>query len=199
MAGTSDNYRQSDILLGAGRLYGSVGVPANNARLAIDATTLTPDSTSGAVHLGGTKAGAKLTISESWDEYFIDEFPDPIITNLSQSGVTLEAELAGVLDLELLALLTPGSGTYAAGSGYEQLTGGRKAIAYMGVCVVAPRADDSTKIVVAHIYKAINTAGVSLNFGRKEQGFTPVNFKGYAITTRDADDTLYNVWHTVAV
>lgn len=64
--------------------------------------------------------------------------------------------------------------------------------------MIAPRADDSTKIVCAHIYKAINHAGLKANFGRKEQGFTPFQFKGYAITARDADDTLGNIWHQIA-
>lgn len=194
MAGTTDNYRQSDIVLGAGRLYGEVGVPANNARIAIDATTLTPDATTGAVHLGATKAGTVLTVTESFSEFPVDEFPDPLIVNLETTGMMLEGELAGVLDMELLELLSPGAGTYATGSGYKQLTIGRRAIVYQGVCVVAPRADDPTKIVIAHIYKAINHAGIKANFGRKEQGFTPFQFKGYAITTRDADDTLGNIF-----
>lgn len=198
MAGTTDNYRTTDILLGAGRLYVNVGIPANNARLAIDATTLTPDSASSAVHAGATKAGAKLTVTTSWDEYFVDEFPDPIVTNLSQTGMQFEGELAGVLDMTLLEYLSPGAGTYSTASGYKQLTVGRRATTYTGVAVVAPRADDSTKVVVAHIYKAVNTAGITMDFGRKTQGFTPFNFKGYAIGTRDADDTLGIIWHTIA-
>jgi hypothetical protein len=194
MAATADNWRQTDIVLGAGRLYGSVGVPANDARLAI--TSLTPDSASGAVHLGATKAGSVLTITETFTEFFVDEFPDPIITNLEQTGMMLEGELAGILDLTLLEDLSQ-SGTYATAAGYKQLTIGRKSLTYQGVCVIAPRADDTTKIVVAHIYKAINHAGIKANFARKEQGFTPFQFKGYAITTRDADDTLGNLWHTI--
>lgn len=195
MAATADNWRQSDIVLGAGKLYGSVGVPANNARLAID--TLTPDSASGAVHLGITKAGAVLSVTETFTEFYADEFPDPLITNLEQTGMMLEGELGGVLDLTLLEDLSQ-AGTYATGAGYKQLTIGRKSLTYQGVCLIAPRADDATKIVVAHIYKAINQAGIKTNFARKEQGWTPFQFKGYAITTRDADDTLGNIWHTIA-
>lgn len=195
MAATADNYRQTDILLGAGRLYGSVGVPADTARLAI--TSLTPDSASGAVHLGATKAGSILTITESFTDQMVDEFPDPIITNLEQVGMSLEGELSGILDLTLLEDLSQ-SGTYSTAAGYKQLTIGRRAIAYQGVCVIAPRADDTTKIVVAHIYKAINKAGIKANFARKDMGFTPFNFVGYAITTRTATDTLGNVWHTIA-
>ncbi len=197
MAGTTDSWRQSDILLGAGKLYAAVGVPAASARLAIDATTLTPDSTSGAVHLGATKGGSVLTVTEAWDEYFADEFPDPIVTNLKQTGMMLEGELLGVLDTTLLERLSPGAGTYSTAAGYKQLTIGRRAISYTGVAIVAPRADDSTKVVVAHIYKAINTAGIKASFGRTTQGATPFSFKGYAITTRADADTLGNIWHTI--
>ncbi len=195
MAATADNWRQTDIVLGAGRLYINVAVPANDARLTI--TTGTPDSASLAVHAGATKAGAVLSITESFTEYYLDEFPDPIITNLEQTGMMLEGELAGILDLTLIEKLSS-SMTYATASGYKQATVGRKTLAYQGVCVVAPRADDATKVVVAHIYKAVNQAGVKANFARKEMAFTPFQFKGYAITTRDADDTLGNLWHQIA-
>lgn len=194
MAATADQWRQTDIILGAGKLYGSVGVPANDARLAL--TSLTPDSASGAVHLGATRAGTVLTITETFQEFYVDEFPDPIITNLEQTGMMLEGELAGVLDLTMLEDMSQ-AGTYATSSGYKQLTIGRKAITYQGVCLIAPRADDPTKVVVAHIYKAINKAGIKANFSRKEMAFTPFQFVGYAITTRDADDTLGNIWHTI--
>lgn len=197
MAGTSDNYRQTDILLGAGRIYGAVGVPADTARLAIDATTLTPDSASGAVHLGGTKSGSKLVVSETWDEYFLDEFPDPVITNLKQVSVTLAGEFTGSLDMTLLERLSSGAGTYSTSSGYKQLTIGHRAIAYQGVCVVAPRADDATKVIVAHLYKAVNTAGITMDFARTVMSSTPFNFKGYAITTRTGTDTIANIWHTI--
>lgn len=196
MAATADSYRQDQIILGAGRLYGQVGVPANDARLAL--TSLTPDSASGAVHLGATKSGAVLTVTTTFQEYFVDEFPDPLIVNLEQTGMMLEGELAGGGDMQLLEYLSPGAGTYATGSGYNQLSIGRRAITYQGVCVVAPRADDSTKVIVAHIYKAINHAGLKANFGRKEQSYTPFQFKGYAITTRDADDTLGMIYTTTS-
>jgi hypothetical protein len=195
MAATADNYRQTDFHLGAGRLYGSVGVPANDARLAI--TTLTPDSASGAVHLGATKAGSIVTVTETLNDFSVDEFPDPVITNLEQTGMMIEGELAGVLDLTLMEDLSQ-AGTYATAAGYKQLTIGRKTLTYQGVCIIAPRLDDPTKIVIAHIYKAVNKAGMKINFARKEQAFTPFQFVGYAITTRDADDTLGNIWHTIA-
>lgn len=195
MAATADNYRQTDIILGAGRFYINVGVPANDARLAI--TSLTPDSASGAVHAGATKAGMVVSVTESFTDFSVDEFPDPIITDLEQTGMMIEGELAGILDLTLLEDLSQ-AGTYATGSGYKELRIGRKALTYQGVCVIAPRADDPTKIVIAHIYKAINKAGIKANFARKDMAFTPVQFVGYAITTRDADDTLGIIWHTIA-
>lgn len=197
MAATADNWRQSDIILGAGKLYIDVGIPVDGARLATDSGSLTPDSASSAIHMGATQAGATLTLTSAFTDYPVDEFPDPWVTSLDVVGMKLEGALAGILDLVQTAKLMPAVATYATASGYKQMTIGRKALTYTGVCIVAPRHDDPTKIVIAHIYKAVNKAGVQAKFGRKEMAFTPFNFEGYAVSTRTATDTIGNIWHTI--
>lgn len=200
MAGTADNWRTSDIILGAGKLYANVAIPGAGARLTLDATTKTPDSTANpnAIHLGSTQAGAKLTVATQMQDYFVDEFAAPIVSNVEGVAANIEGAFAGIANTTFLELLTPGLGTHGTASGYSQLTLGRRALVYTSVCIIAPRYDDPTKTVVAQLYKALNTTGFEATFGRKELSFTPFNFKGYEVTTRAAADTLGNFWYEIA-
>lgn len=200
MAGTADSWKTDNIILGAGRIYANVAIPGGGGRITLDATTKTPDDTANpsAVHLGATQAGAKLSVTTQWQEFFVDEFHAPIVTNVEQVAMTLEGAFAGVRDTALLTLLTPGMGTSASGSGYAQMTFGRRAVAYTSVCIIAPRYDDPTRVVIAQLYKALNTTGFEASFARKELNYSPFNFKAYEVTSRAAADTLGTFWYEVA-
>lgn len=201
MAGTTLAWKTTNIILGAGKLFANMAIPGAGARATLDATTKTPDSTAhpNAIHLGATQAGTKVMIKSQIEDYFVDEFAAPVATNVSQVDATMEGALVGVTDMDLLELLTPGMGTQAAGSGYDEVTMGQRAIVYTSVCLIAPLIEDTTKVIVVQFYKAINTTGAEINFGRKDLAFTPFNFKAYEVTTRAATDTLANVWKEVAV
>src|SRR5687768_9230713 len=119
MAGTSLSWKTTNIILGAGQLFANVAIPAASARMTLDATTKTPDSTANplAVHLGATQAGTKVMIKSQIEDYFVDEFAAPIATNVSQVDARMEGALVGVTDMILLGLLTPGMGTRSTASG----------------------------------------------------------------------------------
>jgi hypothetical protein len=201
MAGTTLNWRIGDILLGAGQIFANLAIPGAGARLTLDATTKTPDSTANptAIHLGATQAGAVLKVGMSMQEYTVDEFKAPVVTEVEGVAASIEGSFAGILDTALLALLSPGVGTAGTGSGYAEIALGSKPLAYTSIAIIAPRHDDPTKMVVAQLYRALNTTGFEANFARTAMGFTPFNFKGYEVTTRAAADTLGKFWHEVAV
>lgn len=201
MAGTSLSWKTTNIILGAGQLFANMAIPGAGARATLDATTKTPDSTANpnAIHLGATQAGTKVMIKTQLEEYYVDEFAAAVATNVSQVDASMEGGLVGVTDMDLLELLTPGMGTESAGSGYAQVTMGQRAIVYTSVALIAPLIEDTTKVMVVQFYKALNTTGVEINFGRKDLAFTPFNFKAYEVTTRAAADTLANVWKEVVV
>jgi hypothetical protein len=196
MAGTTLSWKTTNIILGAGKLFANVAIPAAAARMTLDATTKTPDSTANplAIHLGATQAGTKVMIKSQIEDYFVDEFAASVATNVSQVDASMEGALVGVTDMDLLALLTPGMGTKGTGSGYDEVTMGQKAIAYTSIALIAPLIEDTTKVIVVQFYKALNTTGIEINFGRKDLAFTPFNFKAYEVTTRAAADTLANIY-----
>jgi hypothetical protein len=198
MAGTAANLRTDQIVLGAGKIYGKVAIPASGGRLTLY-TDLTPDATANpsAVDLGGTQEGSKLTISGSWDEFNIDEQADPIATNLSVASMSLEGAFAGIRNQTLLELLTPATGTFASGAQYEQMTFGTRALVYNSIAVIAPRFDDPTKVIVAQLYRAVNVSGLQLEFGRKKLSYSPFNFKAYSVAGRLPGDTYGTLWYQV--
>lgn len=200
MAGTTLSWKTDKILLGAGQIFAKVAIPGAAARLSLDATTLTPDSTANptAIHLGATQEGAVATVKTQWEEYFVDEFPAPIQTSISQVEASLSGAFVGSTDMDLLELMTPGMGTKVTGAQYEQITFGRRAVVYISVAIIAPLIEDVTKVCVFQLYKALNTTGIETPFARKKLAFLPFNFKGYEITTRAAGDTLASLWKQVA-
>jgi hypothetical protein len=199
MAGTTLSWKTTNVLLGAGQIFANVAIPGAGARLTLDATTKTPDSTANpsAIHLGATQEGSKAMIKSTWEEFFVDEFAAPIQTNITQIEASLSGNFVGVMDTALMELLTPGMGTKTTGSGYEQLTFGSRAVVYPSIVIIAPLIEDSTKVMVFQLYKALNQAGVEFDVGRKKLAFTPFNFKGYEITSRAAADTLCSLWKQV--
>jgi hypothetical protein len=198
MAGTAANLRTDQIILGSGKIYGKVAIPAGGARATLY-TDLTPDATANpsAVDLGGTQEGAKLTISGSWDEYFIDEQPDPVATNLSVASMTLEGAFAGIRNQTLMELLTPATGTFTSGAQYEQMTFGTRTLVYNSIMVIAPRFDDPTKVVVAQLYRAVNVSGLTVDFGRKKLNYSPFKFQAYSVAGRAQGDTYGTIWWQV--
>lgn len=199
MAGTTLAWKTDKVLLGAGQIFAKVAIPGAAARMTLDATTLTPDSTANpsAVHLGATQEGAVALVKSQWEEYYVDEFAAPIQTNITQIEASLSGAFVGVTDMDLLEIMTPGMGTKVTGAQYEQITFGRRAVVYISIAIIAPLIEDTTKVGVFQLYKALNTTGIEFPIGRKKLAFTPFTFKGYEITTRAAADTLASVWKQV--
>lgn len=199
MAGTAPSWKTTAIAQNAGQLWANLAIPGAGARLTLDADG-TPDATANpnAMHLGATKAGARLMIKSSLTNFNVDEFRAPIVTNIEAVQMGISAELVGVTDMDLMEFLLPGVATQATGSGYEQIRVGTKALVYSSVALIFPLIEDTTKYGIFHLYRAINDAGVEWAQSRTELGGTPVNFVGYEITTRAATDTVGAYWKQVA-
>lgn len=192
MAGTTDTWRVAYMSALPGKLYRGVAIPSAGAVISLH-TDGTPDATANpnAVHLGGTKAGAKVMIKPKYDNFSIDEFRAPVITNVGGVEMAISAELAAVNDTNLLAWALPGVGTRSTtASTSEQIKIGAKDIAYDSVCLIFPLKEDPTKFGWFHIYSGINMEGVSWGITRTEPGFTPINFLGFEVTTRAVGDTV---------
>lgn len=194
MALVTDAWKTTNVAQNYGRLYRTCSVPSAGARPTV--TTGVLDDT--AVHMGATKGGAKLMAKSSLDQFTVDEFPAPIVTNISTVEMGISAELVGVTDMQLAAYLLPGVGTRSTSTGYDYVTVGTKAIAYDCVCLTFSLIEDTSKSGWFMLYNALNDTGVEWAQARTELGGTPVSLVGYALTSRATADTIGQFGKTIA-
>lgn len=201
---TAKNWRTTATALNPGNLWGLLAIPGAAARLRIHEADGTPDATANATafHYGGTKGGADLMISPTYDKFYVDEFRGPIVTNIGSIDMGIATELVGITDQVAMNNLLSGISTYATGAlsgddaAYTELRIGIKAITYQSIAHIFALNEDTTEWGIFHLYSALNDAGLKWKQSRKELGFTPANFVGFEITTRAATDTMGNYWKT---
>jgi len=206
MAGTATNFNQEVIRAGsAAQIWAGLAVPGAGAKLLLDANG-TPDATANpnALHLGLTRAGATLTLSTSGTEdFFADEQVVAVHSIPGTADASIAAEFLQVFDMDIMAILSPNTGTPFAGAAvtgppalpaFEGLTFGDKAIAYTSIAVIFPVQGYTNRFAVWHLYKTYNQDGVSFVVDRKGMSGTSATFKGFGITTRAANDTVGAWW-----
>jgi len=199
MAGTATNYDTSTIPVDVvGQVWAGLATPSAGARITLH-TDGTPDATANpnAIHLGHTKEGSKVTITASQIKHYADEVATPIKATVDVVDMMIEGSFLQIMDADVLKKLTDGFGTYGTGSGYVENTIGRKTLAYQSVALIWPTPADATKFAVAHIYQAINEAGLSWQISRKGMSETPFKFVAFAIASRAAADQVGNYWYQV--
>ncbi len=198
--GIANNLRIDSRVLGPGILWGGMSIPTAGARTGIatvDAdglyTPLLSDNAS-AYPIGATDAGSVCSLKPTSTDMFCDEILAPVDRKLQAVEMTITCNLLGLLDSVVTTLLLSGFGSYSTSSGYKQNTIGYATDSFTGICLIAPRRDDTTKVLVFHIYKAINDTGMVWGVNHKGLGNSPTTFKGYAITTRTLTDQVGNFW-----
>jgi hypothetical protein len=203
MPGLAKNYNTNTVQLGPGDVWLNVELPATGARPVITAAadgSLTPDATASAsaVHLGMTLEGSKFSYTPAIEEYHSDEQAAPIIAAVNAVEATIEGTMIQTLETLILAKLMA-TGTRTAGSGYEQLTmGDGQALATFTVLLIAPLYADTSKVVGVELYKSFNSAGYSIDVGRKKMAASPFKFTGMSIASRPAVDRVGIWWRTIA-
>lgn len=201
MAGSTLNFDPTKVSLGNfGWFWWDVAIPSAGARITLH-TDLTPESVANpnAKHLGHTEEGWTFEAKTERENAFVDEAVPPIDSVVTQLSAMLSAALAQTQDISgVLRYLTQGFGSYSTAAGYEQITGGTIALAYGAVALIAPQKADPTKAIVYNLYKALNNTGLANQIRRRPKGTNPVAFEGFAITSRAAADTTFNVWKQIA-
>lgn len=202
MAGTVLNQDVTKIFRGPSKVWLNVAIPAAGGRITLH-TDGTPESVANpnAKQLGLTKAGCKITMNFAVQNSEADELTAPYRTTITSDEMTAEGEWLQLLDFDLWKALIPNA-TYGSGSGYVEVSvGGNTAVsanAQPSVAIIAPTLADPTKFVVAHIYKAVNTAGAQINITKAEDASSPFKLEGRSITTRAAGDQVGKFWQQVA-
>jgi hypothetical protein len=200
MAGTATNYDTTTFVVDTiGQLWAGLAVPAAGARLTLDADG-TPDSVANpnAIHLGHTKDGTRVTITNTLTKHYVDEVAAPVKTTVETVDMMFEGTFHQILDEDVLKKITAGFGTYSTAAGYKQFTIGTKSLTYESVALIYPHPNDVTKFVVVHMYNAINEGGLGYGVSRKTLAETPFKFVAYALTSRAKADSVGNHWHQIA-
>jgi len=198
MPGTVKRYDTTTIRAGSvGDLWTGVAVPAATQRISLF-TDGTPDATANpaAKHLGHTDAGTKITMNMSVTDHFVDEVPYPVISSFDQTTFEMSGSFTQVFDEEMLKALTENFATYSTTpSSHKSFTiGTPPSLAYRTITLIAPTPMNASKFFVCQMYSAQNVAGLDITIDRKGRSMTPFNFRGYALTSRAANDQLGNYW-----
>ena len=199
MAGSALHFDSTLITKNYGWFWVGLAIPGAAARLSLF-TDGTPDATANpsAKHLGHTTAGWEMSAAASTEDLRVDEQVSPIDTAISEVNIALAANLAQTTDVSgTLQYLVSGFGTYATAAGYEQIQLGISPIVYVASALIFPTAADATKMVIYNLYKSKNDSGLANQIKRQGLGNNPVSFKGYAITSRAATDTVGNFWKQI--
>lgn len=194
------NWNVEALAKGPGQLWAGLAIPATGDKLTLD-TGGTPESSENpnAVHLGMTTEGSQFLVRPTIQDFFADEFDDPILSSQTATEMAISGNLLQVADFDLMELLTI-AGTRADGPGYEMLTyGGKSLIEYTSVALIFPLQENPSLFGVFHLYKALNDQGLAIDISKKKLGATPFAFKGKAITSRSAGDTTGTYWKQQSV
>ncbi len=89
-------------------------------------------------------------------------------------------------------------GVYAAAAGYRQLTFGGQALP-AGICIacIAPKRSDPTKYLVAILFAAHGTVGLSTAVGRAKASIYKAQFKGMNDLARTAGRQMGVLYETL--
>lgn len=197
MAATADNLDGTQIILGPGKLYADVAVPAASARMTI--LTGTPDGTenASAKQLGLTADGSVITFGLETQDFESDELAAPHLSRIIKTPVSIKAKMLQIMDFTAVLKYLMPQAAYSTAAGYKQMTlGGQSAITTYPFALIAPTVADPTKYWIVHLYKAYNKNPFSFNVTRKNQAEAEIELMGLAIATRTSDP-VGNFWQQI--
>lgn len=190
--GVADNFDNSQVVIGPGKIYADLAVPAHGGRLILDPADGAPSSSQNpdGKHIGYTREGATIQTQPQVTDYLGDESPYPLVSRVQSEVTSITGEILQVADFDLMEILMP-TATRSAISGIDGIHfGGNDRITYTSIAIVAPLEEDPTLFWVAHLYSAFNNQGVAARVSRTALAGSPFAFQGRPISTRPAGDRL---------
>jgi hypothetical protein len=186
---TAKNTAVAEIYEGAADLWLISPAPVDaTARVTLDATTLTPDSTqhAGAVGLGMTTGPVTFSVTPKLDLVKMDQFDGPVDARLNSISAKIEAEMGQMSMDKLARALGVGNYTLSGGS-YAQCTfGGTNQPPAICVAAIGAKRSDTTKAAVACLYRVNAAEGITWSASRTKASTYKVSFTGQADITRTA-------------
>lgn len=199
MAGSAYNFSATQITNQFGWFWIGLAIPGAGARITLH-TDGTPESVANpsAKHLGHTTEGWEMTATTTTEDQFLDEQAAAVDSVINEAAIALAANLAQTQDISgVLQHLVSGFGTFGTAAGYEQIQLGITPLVYTPSALIFPTKADVTKFMIYNLYRSKNDSGLANQIRRRGLGNNPVSFKGYAITSRAATDTIGNFWKQI--
>jgi hypothetical protein len=185
-------YDPVKLVVGPGKMYFNVPIPADGASLS---TILTGGIPTGTGFLAGyTKSGTTYHSAMTLTGYEVDEVRSPIFFNPTQETVSIQGTLVQVAEKEALLAMLPNYNFKTPDSYHVGGLTSWPATAYPSVLVVGQNRATPGKIVAVMIYKALNTQEFIMAITRQNPSETAFTFSANAIGTREAGDQLGQVW-----
>jgi hypothetical protein len=203
MAGTTRNYDIVHMHQGPGDLWiiGNPPVDSASPQLTL-ASDGTPDATAHAnsIHMGGTDSAITIVTKPKIEAINIDQADGPVDDYLVSQEMSIEAELVQ-LDPALMQNAVPYGvySTQTGASGYKQLTFGGQALSSTFPCIacIAPKRAAPGKYIVAMLFKARGSIGLSTTIGRSKKTVYKAQFDGRIDLTRSAGRQMGIVYETL--
>lgn len=194
MAGAPDNFDNTTVVIGPGKLYGDLVVPGHGGRLILDGGAPSLTQNPDAKHIGYTREGTEFSIVPQVTNFFADESSFPIVSRVQQEVAQITGEALQVADFDLQEILNP-TATRSTISGIDGIHfGGTNNLTYTCIAIVFPLEEDPTRYGVVQLYKAYNNAGLAARVTRTNLAGVPFAFQGVAIGTRPAGDQVGVFW-----
>lgn len=199
MAGVPRSYNNAEVHQGPGELWIIDPAPTDAAeRLTLTADGAPDDAVhANSKHLGAIASAITFECSPEVTAIELDQYEAPIAEYISKLNAKLVAEL-GQTEMQKLRYAL-GVANYSTASGYKQITfGGVTQIPEFCVAAISPKRTDSTKFIVACLYKTTATGGIKISISRRNPSFYTVEFTGHADLTRTAGKQVGIVYETIA-
>jgi hypothetical protein len=145
-----------------------------------------------------TEGGTEFSVKPTVENFFADEFPDPIVSRVTTEEALISGSLLQITDFDIQEILNP-TATRSDLAGTKGITfGGSGLLTYTSVAVIFPLEGTPTIYGVFHLYKAYNDQGLAAQISSKRLGASPFAFRGQAITTRAAGDRVGRFYKQLA-
>lgn len=194
MAGTATNYASSATISGPVDIWFDMAVPGAGLAPTLH-TDGTPDATanSSCVHAGMLKTGGGVSVSAEIVEKTSDNLAAPYEVTQLTAAMSITGDMLQMASAPLLVQIVPGS-TSATPSGRTGVSIGNLSSPNYTTMVAIWAKKTASKYMMAVLYNAYQSKGFDLKLNRKEDSAAEVEFKGLAVTTRAAADTVGAIW-----
>jgi hypothetical protein len=139
------------------------------------------------------KTGGGVTVTAEIQEKTSDNLAAPYESTQLTAAMSVTGDMLQLANAAELVQIVPGA-TSATPSGKTGVTIGNLASPNYTCLLAIWAKKDPTKFMMAILYNAYQSAGFEMALNRREDAAAEIEFKGLAVTSRAAADTVGALW-----